>query len=170
MKVIYTDGACTGNPGPGGWAVIVTEDHQIIEKWGGYVRQTTNNRMELRAVIEALQYLYSDEPATIYTDSEYVLKGITAWINRWKSNGWKTADKNPVKNQDLWRVLDRYNNAGIRWIHVAGHRGDLLNEACDRLAKGFIKVNQKLTAQTNSNQPAEPLTKDGSDDNLKPIE
>lgn len=142
MKIFFTDGACSGNPGPGGWAVILLENSRIARKWGGYADQTTNNRMELTAVIEALKYLDPREAARINTDSEYVQKGITQWLPIWKQKGWKTAAKKPVKNRDLWQLLDALNHSGIEWRYVAGHAGNSLNEACDKIARSFIKTKQ----------------------------
>lgn len=145
MKIFYTDGACSGNPGPGGWAVVLLENNQPVRKWGGFQTNTTNNRMELTAVIEALQYLRSGEDAEIYTDSEYVRKGITEWIPNWKRKNWKTASKKPVKNRDLWERLDSLNHPRISWHYIAGHSGDKYNEMCDRLARQFIRSRQKWT-------------------------
>ncbi len=140
MKIFYTDGACSGNPGPGGWGTILIIDNKIQRKWGGFVENTTNNRMELTAVIEALKLLEPNEAALIYTDSQYVKKGITEWLRNWKARGWQTAAKKPVKNQDLWRLLDSLNHSGIRWHYVAGHSGDRFNDECDKIATGFIKT------------------------------
>jgi len=142
-KTLYTDGACSGNPGPGGWAVIVLENDRIIKKWGGFVDNTTNNRMELRAAIEALKFLKPNEPAKIFTDSEYLRKGITTWIENWKRKGWKTASKKPVKNQNLWKTLDSLNNTNIQWFYVSGHTGNDMNELCDKIAKRFITTKRK---------------------------
>ena len=140
MKIFYTDGACSGNPGPGGWAVLHLDKDQIIRKWGGFQNKTTNNRMELTAVIEALKYLSHGEAAAIYTDSEYVRKGITEWMRNWKLKNWKTAGKKPVKNRDLWELLDSLNHKNIQWYYVAGHSGDYHNEMCDGIARQFIKT------------------------------
>lgn len=134
---IYTDGGCTGNPGPGGWgAVLLVEDKEI--KLSGGLNNTTNNQMELTAVIKALEYIgkefsFNDE-LTIYTDSQYVKNGITSWINNWEKNGWKTAAKKPVKNKEFWIVLRTLTNlAKIEWVWVKGHSGDKYNEMCDDL-------------------------------------
>jgi ribonuclease HI len=140
MNVFYTDGACSGNPGPGGWAVIQIESGKIVKKWGGFVNNTTNNRMELTAVIEALKCLKPTASARLYTDSEYVRKGITEWLPNWKQKKWKTAGKKPVKNRDLWELLDSLNHSEIQWHYIAGHSGDLYNEECDRIARKFIKT------------------------------
>jgi ribonuclease HI len=140
MKIFYTDGACSGNPGPGGWAVVLLSDNIEQRKWGGFQDKTTNNRMELTAVIEALKSLNTAEPASIFTDSEYVRKGITEWMHNWKVRNWRTAGKKPVKNRDLWELLDSLNHKEIRWNYVAGHSGNRHNEECDRIARRFIKT------------------------------
>lgn len=136
--VIYTDGACRGNPGPGGWGVYIEKDKEITELCGGELN-TTNNRMELSAAIKALEFLVENESAIIYTDSEYVRKGITEWMQNWKKNGWRTAAKKPVKNADLWQILD--NEAAkydIEWRWVKGHSGNFGNEKADQLANAGI--------------------------------
>ena len=132
---IHTDGACSGNPGPGGWSAILTfGDHQK-ELMGGEPH-TTNNRMELTAAISALEALKRPCSVDIHTDSEYVKKGITAWIAGWKRNGWRTADKKPVKNVDLWKRLDEALKAHqVRWHWVKGHAGHAMNERADELAR-----------------------------------
>jgi ribonuclease HI len=138
MKTIYTDGSCKGNPGPGGWAVVIIDDSHLLQKFGGFDPTTTNNRMELSAAIAALKLLDRNEPATIFTDSEYVKLGITQWLITWKMKGWKTANKQNVKNQDLWQALNALNHSGIIWKYVAGHSGNDYNELCDKIAKGMI--------------------------------
>ncbi len=131
---IYTDGACKGNPGPGGWGAWLSTGEHEKEMFGGE-RQTTNNRMELTAVIEALASLKRSCDVTVYTDSEYVRKGITEWIHGWKQRGWKTADKKPVKNADLWQRLDALRALHqVDWRWVKGHAGDPGNERADALA------------------------------------
>jgi ribonuclease HI len=132
--VIYADGACRGNPGPGGWGAWLTSAGIERELFGGD-KLTTNNRMELTAVIEALAALKKRSAVVVYTDSQYVKNGITTWIHGWKSRGWKTADKQPVKNIELWQRLDTLN-AGhqVQWRWVKGHSGDPGNERADRLA------------------------------------
>jgi ribonuclease HI len=134
--VIYTDGACKGNPGPGGWGAFLRSDGHEKELWGGE-RNTTNNRMELMAVIEALSVLKRPCTIDLYVDSEYVRKGITEWIHGWKKKGWVTAAKQPVKNAELWRQLDALVHDGthkIAWHWVKGHSGDPGNERADALA------------------------------------
>ncbi|TMH07337.1 MAG: ribonuclease HI [Betaproteobacteria bacterium] len=131
---IYTDGACKGNPGPGGWGAWLSSGGHDKELFGGEA-QTTNNRMELTAVIEALASLKRSCEVTLYTDSEYVRKGITEWIIGWKQRGWKTADKKPVKNVDLWQRLDALRALHqVHWRWVKGHAGDPGNERADQLA------------------------------------
>jgi ribonuclease HI len=135
---MFTDGACSGNPGPGGWGVILRAGGTEKEMSGGE-RATTNNRMEMMAVIKGLQALTKPAEITLYTDSRYVLDGATKWILGWKKNGWKTADKKPVKNEDLWRQLDaEAAKHKIRWQWVRGHDGHPENERVDALARGAI--------------------------------
>ena len=135
---IYTDGACRGNPGPGGWGALLSSGEHEKELSGAEIL-TTNNRMELTAVIRALEALKRPSEARIFTDSEYVRRGITEWVKGWKARGWKTADRKPVKNQDLWERLDELA-AGhkIEWRWVRGHSGVPGNERVDRLANEAI--------------------------------
>jgi ribonuclease HI len=139
--VVYTDGACKGNPGPGGWGALLRWGDHEKEMFGGEAR-TTNNRMELTAVIEALSALKQRCRVAVYTDSEYVKNGITSWIQNWKQRGWRTADKKPVKNVELWQRLDELATAhDVRWHWVRGHNGDPGNERADELAnKGVLSV------------------------------
>jgi ribonuclease HI len=131
---IYTDGACKGNPGPGGWGALLRSGAHERELYGGDPA-TTNNRMELTAVIRALEALKRPSKVEVYTDSEYVKKGITEWLVAWKRRGWKTADRKPVKNADLWRELDELaGRHEIRWHWVRGHSGHPENERADALA------------------------------------
>ena len=133
---IYTDGACKGNPGPGGWGVLLRSGTNQKELFGGEP-STTNNRMELMAVIQALEALKRPCAVTLYLDSQYVLKGITEWLPGWKAKGWKTASKQPVKNVELWKRLDDLLNQGghvVDWRWVRGHAGDAGNERADALA------------------------------------
>jgi ribonuclease HI len=134
--VIYTDGACKGNPGPGGWGVYLRSGAVEKDLWGGEV-ETTNNRMELTAVIEALKALKRPCKLRLFMDSEYVRKGITEWLPGWTARGWKTAAKQPVKNVDLWQALDLLVSSSgheIEWLWVKGHAGDPGNERADALA------------------------------------
>jgi ribonuclease HI len=138
--VIYTDGACKGNPGPGGWGVLLRHAGRERELYGGE-RATTNNRMELTAVIRALEALNRACEVDLYTDSQYVRNGITTWIRDWKRRGWKTADRKPVKNVDLWEVLDALAAAHVvRWHWVKGHAGHPENERVDALANQGVAV------------------------------
>ena len=143
MKIkIYIDGACIGNPGPGGWAVIILFENEKKELFGGE-KLTTNNRMELTAAIKALEYFSKEEKKRpslknlkIYTDSNYVKEGITVWINSWEKNNWKTADKKNVKNIDLWKKLKELTKFNtIDWIWIKGHSNNTMNDLADKLAK-----------------------------------
>jgi len=140
---IFTDGACSGNPGPGGWAYIIADDNnKFIEEKFGAEKNTTNNRMELLAVISALESLSVSKPEgkiRVFTDSQYVQKGMCVWIKDWKARNWKTAGKDPVKNQDLWQRLDNLvQGLQITWHWVKGHAGNVYNERCDVLANKAI--------------------------------
>jgi ribonuclease HI len=135
---IYTDGACSGNPGPGGWGAILRFQGKEREISGGQPN-TTNNQMELQAAIEALKALKEDCSIDFYTDSQYLRQGITQWVHSWKRNGWRTADKKPVKNQPLWVELDELTRRHtIRWHWLKGHAGHPENERCDELARNEI--------------------------------
>jgi ribonuclease HI len=135
---IYTDGACSGNPGPGGWGAILRYGATEKELAGGE-SPTTNNRMELMAAIVALESLKRPSQVAVYTDSQYVKNGITAWMPGWKKNGWRTADKKPVKNSDLWQRLDHAAKPHrVSWNWVKGHAGHPENERADALARGAI--------------------------------
>ena len=135
MLKIWTDGSCLGNPGRGGWAFVATDGKNIAERCGGE-SNTTNNRMELTAVIRALTAARRHSEIELHTDSQYVKNGMQSWIKNWKKNNWRTADKKPVKNQDLWMQLDELSNAiTIHWHWVRGHNGNEFNERCDELAR-----------------------------------
>ena len=140
MITIYTDGACSGNPGIGGWGVVILEqDNQPIFLNGGD-NNTTNNRMELAAAINALSYFKEKKYITLITDSKYVKDGIQTWILNWKKNGWKTAAKKPVKNKELWVELDEMiTKHKITWEWVKGHAGNIYNEKADYLARRYIE-------------------------------
>ena len=139
---IYTDGACSGNPGPGGWGALLRVNGSEKEL-SGYAPATTNNRMELMAVIEALRSLKRPVAARVHTDSQYVQKGISEWIHGWKRRGWKTADRQPVKNVDLWQALDAATvGHKIEWLWVRGHAGHTENERVDALARQAIESNR----------------------------
>ena len=138
MIKIYTDGACSGNPGRGGWAAIIL-DGEKIEKMSGSKENTTNNRMELTAVISALKYV-KDKDLEIYTDSKYTKDGIEKWISNWKKNGWKTANKQDVKNKDLWNELDQLNSEkNVQWNWVKGHANNQYNNMADELARSEVE-------------------------------
>ena len=137
---IYTDGACSGNPGPGGWAVIILINNEIKEMFFGSEKNTTNNQMELLAPIKAIQKFKKKSEISIFTDSTYVRDGITIWIKKWEKNEWKTASKKPVKNKELWKKLKNLSSKhSIKWIWVKGHAQDKYNNLVDELAQGAIK-------------------------------
>ena len=132
---IYTDGACSGNPGPGGWGAVLHWNGREKEIWGGDPGPTTNNRMELMAAIQALETLSRPVVVKLHTDSSYLRNGIMTWMPNWQRNGWKTADKKPVKNADLWqRLSDATQAHQVEWVWVKGHAGDPGNERADALA------------------------------------
>ncbi|MBN1783539.1 MAG: ribonuclease HI [Alphaproteobacteria bacterium] len=141
---IYTDGACSGNPGKGGWgAVLLYGEHQ--KDLSGYAAHTTNNQMELTAVIESLKTLKEKCTVALYTDSTYVKDGMTKWIFNWEKNNWRTANKKPVKNKELWQALqEQVNRHDIEWHWVKGHSGDQWNEHVDNLATGEIEKHRSL--------------------------
>ena len=142
MIKIYTDGSCLTNPGDGGWAAIINIDGEI-KKISGNEKNTTNNRMELMAPINALKYISSKDPIEIFTDSKYVKNGITEWINTWVLNNWKTSNKEDVKNKDLWIELYKLNQSlNVKWNWVKAHAGDTLNEEVDILAKEAAYLNR----------------------------
>jgi ribonuclease HI len=137
---IYTDGACKGNPGPGGWGALLIYGEHRKELCGGE-KLTTNNRMEMTAVIEALAALKGPSEVVLHTDSTYVMKGMTEWIHAWIKRGWKTADKKPVKNADLWQLLQaQVQRHKVQWRWVKGHAGDPGNERADQLANDGVPV------------------------------
>ncbi len=141
--VVYTDGGCSGNPGPGGWGIVVIADG-VAKQLSGGEQYTTNNRMELMAAINALSVVsntpsFAGRHVVVNIDSQYVKNGITTWIHSWKAKGWKTADKKPVKNQELWETLDSLNsNLDVTWKWVKGHAGIEYNEICDSLCQAEI--------------------------------
>jgi ribonuclease HI len=149
--LIYTDGACSGNPGPGGWGAILSFNGRTKELSGGEA-ETTNNRMELMAAIEALGALKEPCEVDLHTDSKYVMDGISSWIHGWKRNGWRTADKKPVKNAELWQALDEANRRhNVKWHWVKGHAGHAENERADELAR------QGMAPFKPRAKPADPL-------------
>ena len=150
--IIHTDGACSGNPGPGGWGAVLQYGSTVKELKGGEPL-TTNNRMELTAAIEALNALKRPLPVELHTDSSYVKDGLTKWIHGWKKNGWKTADKKPVKNVELWQALDlAVARHVIDWRWVKGHNGDAMNERADELANEGM-----APFKTKKRKPAEMM-------------
>ena len=137
---IYTDGACLGNPGPGGWAFIIKYNSGKIKEFSGSEKYTTNNKMELTAAIKAVEYFKKKIIINLYTDSKYLKDGITIWIKKWKLNGWKTSNKKKVKNSDLWKLLEKkIHNHEVHWAWVKGHDKNFLNEKADILAKKAIE-------------------------------
>ncbi|MCU0548788.1 MAG: ribonuclease HI [Leptolyngbya sp. Prado105] len=140
IQKIYTDGACSGNPGAGGWGVVVYFDNGTVQELGGASPDTTNNRMEMQAAIAALEFFRNSgqsKVVALYTDSEYVKNGITKWLPGWKKKGWKTSTGKPVLNQDLWEQLDQLDSPKVEWRYVRGHSGDPGNERCDVIARAF---------------------------------
>ena len=136
--LVYTDGACVNNPGgPGGWGVCIFYPDGTIYELGGHEARTTNNRMELQGVLAALQAIEPGAVATVYSDSRYVIDGLTKWLAGWKRKGWVTASRAPVKNRDLWMQLDAENPGRVKWRHVRGHSGDPGNDRADEIASGF---------------------------------
>jgi ribonuclease HI len=142
--IIYTDGACKGNPGEGGWGVYI-ELNSVSKKIYGYEENTTNNRMEITAAIEALNELDVKSDVLLYTDSKYLMEGINSWIKNWKLNNWKTSAKKDVKNADLWKKIDELNSLhNVEWKWVKGHSGDFGNEMADNLANlAIVKKGKK---------------------------
>jgi ribonuclease HI len=170
ISKLYTDGACSGNPGPGGWGTVAYFDDGSCHELGGRDGATTNNRMEMQAAIAALQFFAQSKqtaPCILYTDSEYLIKGITQWVKGWKKKGWKTAAGKPVLNQDLWETLDNLDRqvqsqtkTPVSWQHVRGHSGDIGNERCDTIARGFSggkppQLRQRSTMEMSKISPAE---------------
>jgi len=150
IQSLYTDGACTGNPGPGGWGVVVYFADDSVYELGGNEAISTNNRMEMQGAIAALKLLGAakqSEPVTLYTDSEYLIKGVTQWVKGWKKKGWKTAQGKDVLNKDLWEILDELNTKQVNWQHVRGHAGNVGNERCDAIARAFA-VGKSPTLQS----------------------
>jgi ribonuclease HI len=142
---IYTDGACQGNPGPGGWAAVLLNGEHRLEI-SGYVPDTTNNRMELQAAIEALRALRQPCEVDLHTDSQYLRNGMHSWLANWKRNNWRTADKKPVKNADLWRQLDALAQTHrVHWHWLKGHDGHPENERCDELANAAIRERRGIS-------------------------
>lgn len=168
ITTIYTDGACSGNPGPGGWGVVVNFEDGTVQELGGHEAQTTNNRMEMQAAIAALEFLRDrpqSEPIALHTDSEYVKKGVTQWLAGWKRKGWKTSTGSAVLNQDLWEVLDRLNSAKVSWHYVRGHAGNKDNERCDAIARVFAQGKAPNLRQSSEIEPRSSVATDRKNDN-----
>ena len=149
---IYTDGGCIRNPGPGGWGVVIQFTDGTVLEMGDRQPETTNNRMEMQAAIQALEFVRDcpqQEPVRLFTDSKYVIDGITKWIKGWQKKGWKTATGNPVLNQDLWQQLNQLNQPIISWRHVKGHSGEAGNERADAIANGFARGQVPSLRTTN---------------------
>ena len=135
--LVYTDGACLGNPGPGGWGIRILYPDGAVRELGGREASTTNNRMELQGALAALQAIEAGAAAIVYSDSQYVINGLTKWLPGWKRKGWVTASRTPVKNRDLWMQLDAEDPGRVKWRHVRGHSGDPGNDRADEIASGF---------------------------------
>ncbi|NET73034.1 MAG: ribonuclease HI [Sphaerospermopsis sp. SIO1G2] len=158
---IYTDGACTGNPGPGGWGLVVYFSDGSVHEMGDASSYTTNNKMEMQAAIAALEFFTNSrqtQPITLYTDSEYLINCVTKWIHGWKKRGWKKSDGKPVQNQDLLENLDQLNNKLIQWQHVRGHSGNIGNERCDVIARSFASGQTPSLQQLSWVNPHPNLT------------
>jgi ribonuclease HI len=157
MISIYTDGSCEGNPGRGGWAAIISQDG-VMREIGGCEDYTTNNRMELTAVIEGLKQTPPGTALELYSDSQYVLRGIQKWLANWKRRGWRTAAGKPVENQDLWQELDRVAGPQVSWHWVRGHVGDPMNERANTLAMQYCHHAVKSSAKSHSTVTKSPAT------------
>jgi ribonuclease HI len=156
--IAYTDGACLGNPGPGGWGIRIYYPDGTVGEFGGAAASTTNNRMELRAAIEALKRLTAFPQATVVTDSRYVIDGLTKWLQAWRRRGWMTVAGTPVKNKRLWMALDRLNHAGIRWQHVRGHAGEPNNERVDTIARARARGERPGLFQGPAGDALDPVS------------
>jgi ribonuclease HI len=162
IQSIYTDGACTGNPGPGGWGVVVYFSDGSIHEMGDASPHTTNNKMEMQAAIAALQFLQTSQqaqPITLHTDSEYLINCVTKWVKGWKNKGWKKSDGKPVQNQDLLEILDELNTQQVKWQYVRGHSGNIGNERCDAIARAYASgkipsLKQLSTTEFYKNLPS----------------
>src|SRR5262245_884947 len=154
----YTDGACLGNPGPGGWGVHILYPDGGVRELCGMAAATTNNRMELQAAIEALQLLHSYPQVALCTDSRYVIDGLTKWLPAWHRRGWITTTNTPVKNRDLWMTLERLSHPGVRWQHVRGHSGDPNNERVDTIARACAAGRCPALFCGQAGTPSDPVT------------
>ena len=157
---IITDGACSGNPGHGGWATIIVQPNGTIHEFSGSVANTTNNQMELTAIIEGLQRVDPSTTVHIYTDSQYVINGITKWVLAWQKNGWKTKDGSAVENQVLWRTLVPLTHSNVHWHYVRGHNGHTLNERANTLAQHCARARTTSTPKPSDTPVRTQLTED----------
>ncbi|MBI1839901.1 MAG: ribonuclease HI [Verrucomicrobia bacterium] len=157
---IHTDGGCEGNPGPGGWGVVIQHGEQRFE-FKGSEPATTNNRMELSAAIAGLRSLNQPCEVTLWTDSQYVKKGMSSWVHAWKARGWRTAGKQPVKNEDLWKTLDEIaSRHRVQWQWIKGHAGHPLNERCDELAREAISQLKRGASRQSLNEALARFSED----------
>lgn len=147
---IYTDGACQRNPGPGGWGVRILYPDGTVRELGGQDASTTNNRMELQGALVALRAVKPGDEAIVYSDSQYVIHGLTRWLDGWKRKGWVTATRTAVKNRDLWKLLDAADPERVQWRHVRGHSGDPNNDRADEIARGFSVGKPPALVDTHS--------------------
>ena len=155
--IAYTDGACRGNPGPGGWGARILYPDGAVRELCGMAAATTNNRMELQAAIEALQLLHSCLQVALFTDSRYVIDGLTKWLPTWRRRGWVTTTNTPVKNRDLWMTLERLSHPGVTWQHVRGHSGDPNNERVDTIARACAAGTCPPLFCGQAGAPADPV-------------
>jgi len=155
--IAYTDGACLGNPGPGGWGVRILYPDGEVRELCGMAAATTNNRMELQAAIAALQLLHSHPQVALFTDSRYVIDGLTKWLPAWRRRGWLTTTHTPVKNRDLWMALERLSHPGVRWQHVRGHSGDPNNERVDTIARACATRTCPVLFHGQAGTPPDPV-------------
>ena len=156
--LMYTDGACLGNPGPGGWGVRILYPDGSVRELGGREASTTNNRMELQGALAALRAVEPEAAATVYSDSQYVINGLTKWLPGWKRKGWVTATRAPVKNRDLWKLLDAADPGRLKWRHVRGHSGDPDNDRADEIARGFAIGKPPALVDSRSASQTDPAT------------
>lgn len=162
ISKVYTDGACSGNPGPGGWGVVIYFDNNTVHEMGGFDPETTNNRMELQAAIAALEFVAqypTDQSVSLFTDSEYVKKGATQWLTGWKRKNWKTSQGKAVLNKDLWEALDKADPKQVQWFYVKGHSGDPGNERCDTIARNFAQTKTSTLIENLPDSEAPPVKK-----------
>ncbi len=155
--VAYTDGSCLGNPGPGGWGIRLLYTNGTVEEFGAAVRHTTNNQMELQAAIAALEHLGHQPNLTVYTDSRYVIDGLTKWLPNWRRRGWTTATGTSVKNRDLWQQLAKLATSKVNWQHVRGHSGNPNNERVDDIARAFASGEVPELFAGRIGDPADPV-------------